>query len=306
MRARVESGRLVCPYPRIFDEPEHWQALSIREKNLHVARTLQGQMPEAVFCAESAAVAYGTYGPHGLLKPVVATSQWAHSRSSSSLERMMLPNGDIHIVEGIRVPNIERTAFDCARRLGFRRGLGVCDATLRRSGMALERLGQAFSEMGRAKGVATARRCARHANALSENGGESYARAAMVDLGFAEPLLQVKVRDPLDGASSYRLDYLWVPHGADAERLLWGLATGALGAGDATGCIAGELDGRAKTFDERLRSGRSAQDQLLLERRREARITWYGIRVVRFSYWEASDDAYFSRLLTGYGVPRVR
>lgn len=306
MRGRAEDGSLVCPYPRIFDEPEHWQALSAREKNLHVARTLQGQMPEAVFCAESAAVALGTYEPPGLLRPVVATSEKAHSRSTRYLERMVVPQGSVSLVEGIRVSSAERVAFDCARRLGFRRGLGVCDATLRRFAMTREGLEHSFSEMGRARGVADARRCARHANALSENGGESYARAAMIDLGFAEPALQVKVMDPLDGTSSYRLDYLWTPSGLDVERLIWGLATGVLCAGDAAGCIAGELDGRSKTFDERLRAGRSAQDQLLLERRREARITWYGIRVVRFSYWEASNDAYFSRLLTGYGVPRVQ
>lgn len=92
---------------------------------------------------------------------------------------------------------------------------------------------------------------------MSENGGESYARAAMIDLGFVEPTLQVKVMDPLDGMASYRLDYLWT------------------------------------SYDD-------------TERRCEARLTWYGIRILRFSYWEACDDAYFSRLLDGYGVPRAR
>ncbi|WP_307974937.1 hypothetical protein [uncultured Parolsenella sp.] len=305
MKARVREGLLVSPHPRLFDEPGHWQALPWREKHLYVARTLQTQMPDAVFCAESAAVAYGTYEPSRLLRPVVATSKEAHSRSLPYLERIAIPDETVHVVEGIRVPSVGRVAFDCARRLGFRRGLGVCDATLRRFGLVSDRLQRVFSGMGRARGIESARKCARHANALSENGGESYARAAMIDLGFVESTLQVKVMDPLDGMASYRLDYLWTPCD-DTERLLKALAMGTLGAGEAAGCIAGELDGRAKTFDERLRAGRSAQDQLLMERRREVRLTWYGIRIVRFSYWEACDDAYFSRLLDGYGVPRAR
>ena len=148
-------------------------------------------------------------------------------------------------------------------------------------------------------------RCATHADALAENGGESYARAAMLELGFARPLLQVPVADPMNRASSYRLDYLWIPEGLDAEKILHGLATGALGPGEAAGCVAGELDGRDKTFDERLAGGRDAQDRLLAERRREARLTYYGLRVARFSFAEVQDDAYLERLLSSYGVPRA-
>ena len=79
MKARVREGLLVSPHPRLFDEPGPWQALPWREKHLYVARTLQTQMPDA-------AVAYGTYEPSRLLRPVVATSKEAHSRSARGMQ----------------------------------------------------------------------------------------------------------------------------------------------------------------------------------------------------------------------------
>lgn len=97
MKARVREGLLVSPHPRLFDEPGHWQALSWREKHLYVARTLQTQMPDAVICAESAAVAFGTYEPSRLLRPVVATSKEAHSRSLPYLERIAIPDETVHV-----------------------------------------------------------------------------------------------------------------------------------------------------------------------------------------------------------------
>ena len=103
----------------------------------------------------------------------------------------------------------------------------------------------------------------------------------------------------------YRLDYLWIPADLDAEKVLGGLAAGTLPAGGVAGCVVGELDGRAKTFDKRLTGDRDARDQLLAERRREARLTYYGLRVARFSFAEARDDAYLGRLLSSYGVPQA-
>lgn len=302
----VARGLLVSPAPGCYEEPKCWKGLDATEQSLRIMRALQGLNPNLVFCGPSAAVAWGLYEPAVYIaRPHAMTSRENHVSSSRILERICLPQGlDADEASGIRVTTLERTAFDAARMLGFRRGLGVCDQALAKSGCSADELEGRFRAMGQPRDREVARRCARNACALSENGGESYARAAMLELGFAPPLLQVPVADPMGEGDPYRLDYLWIPLALDAEKILAGLAAATLPAGGAAGCVTGELDGRAKTFDKKLTGDRDAQDQLLAERRREARLTYYGLRVVRFSFAEAKNDAYLERLLSSYGVPR--
>lgn len=306
--AWTERGRLVNPAPGCFAGPAQWDSLSESDKTLFIMRAHQRENPSHVFCGPSAAVAWGLYEPVRYIeRPYVATSPISHSSGSRYLARMCLPEDEgCERMGGVLVTSLVRTAFDGARTLGFRRGLGLCDKALTLGSMTPEKLLERFLELGQARGAATARRCAARANPLSENGGESYARAAMMELGFLEPLLQVSISDPIDAwRGPYRADFFWTVDARDANALLEALANGGLGAGEASGCIAGELDGWGKTFDPRLAGDRGAQRQLLAERRREARLTRYGIRVVRFSFEEACDDAYFSALLGAYGVPRV-
>ena len=304
---RTERGLLLSPAPGCYVSPGYWESLGAVDRSLHVMRAIQRKNPSLVFCGPSSAVAWGLYKPASYItRPYVATSRLNHVASSMRLQRICLPDDlDIELCRGVRVTGLIRTAFDAARMLGFRRGLGVCDRALAEGGLSAAELFSQFKGMRRTWGCGVARSCATHADALAENGGESYARAAMIELGFARPLLQVPVADPMGEGRPYRLDYLWIPEELDAEKILHGLATGALGPGEAAGCVAGELDGRDKTFDERLAGGRDAQDRLLAERRREARLTYYGLRVVRFSFAEVQDDAYLERLLSSYGVPRA-
>lgn len=67
--------------------------------------------------------------------------------------------------------------------------------------------------------------------------------------------------------------------------------------------IIGEFDGRAKYEDASLRGGRDALRVLEDERRRESRLTAYGMPIMRFSYRDAMNAAYFARLLKRFGVP---
>lgn len=49
-----------------------------------------------------------------------------------------------------------------------------------------------------------------HADGRSENGGESVVRAIILELGFAEPDLQVEIEDPLNPGTYKRVDYYWL------------------------------------------------------------------------------------------------
>lgn len=307
LKSLAKKGKLLMPAPGCYEAPEAWPDLGAVEQSLRIMRAHQLRDKSLVFCGPSAALAWGLYEPnHCIVRPHVITAQRSPSHSSSRLVRMCVPqNTDIDYYLGIQLTSLNRSAFDASRMLGFRRGLGICDRTLALCGITSRQLLTTFDEFCPSWKCEISRSCARWANPLSENGGESYARAAMIESGFAEPILQAVIRDPLERQKTYRTDYLWIPNGLDTQRVLKGLAQGTLGPGEASGCIAGELDGRAKTFDARMTHGRSAQDQLLAERRREARLTSYGIRVVRFSFREASGPG-FPRLLESYGVPRLR
>lgn len=138
---------------------------------------------------------------------------------------------------------------------------------------------------GRCRGVDHALRTLACADARAESGGESIARAVMIEQGFMLPALQAWVPDPLNPGRWFRVDFLWVR--ADGR------------------VIVGELDGGAKSKDPEMTQGRSREEVLLAERRREALITAYDVSIVRFSYAEAAGVAELVRKLELYGVPRA-
>ena len=124
----------------------------------------------------------------------------------------------------------------------------------------------------------------RYADARSESGGESIARAAMIRQGFALPELQVDLPQPMNHQRSFRVDFLW--NRLDGGRVI------------------GEFDGMQKYEDEAMLGGRSSLRALADEQHREAQLTLYGMPIVRFSYQDVMDDRRFVELLDRYGVPR--
>lgn len=124
----------------------------------------------------------------------------------------------------------------------------------------------------------------RYADARSESGGESIARAAMIRQGFALPELQVALPQPLNPRRTYRVDFLWTR--LDGSKVI------------------GEFDGMQKYEDKALRGGRSSLRVLADEQHREAQLTLYGMPIVRFSYKDVANTGRFVELLNRYGIPR--
>ena len=123
-----------------------------------------------------------------------------------------------------------------------------------------------------------------YADARSESGGESIARAAMIQHGFALPELQVALPRPLDRRRSYRVDFLWTR--LDGSRVI------------------GEFDGMQKYEDAALRGGRTPMRVLADEQHREAQLTLYGMPIMRFSSKDVANTGRFVKLLDQYGIPR--
>ncbi|WP_239443039.1 hypothetical protein [Gordonibacter sp. An230] len=171
------------------------------------------------------------------------------------------------------------------RTSGFDQALATADSALRVSGMTSASFAACFEHMGGTHtGTAHAVRTMRYADARSESGGESIARAVMIRRGFALPELQVVLPQPLNRERSFRVDFLW--NRTDGGKVL------------------GEFDGMQKYEDATMLAGRSSLRALADERHREAQLTLYGMPIVRFSYQDVMDEGRFAELLDRYGVPR--
>jgi hypothetical protein len=269
----------------IYARLAYWSGLRPEERSLHELRALSEIHPEWVFCHVSAAAAHGLAVSYRLLREVhVATSRQAHCATSGHAVRHCVGEDETVATSGVLATSIERTVFDCARSLPFGEAMAVADSAIARGATSRGRLVAYAQGMAGYRGVAQARRVAALADGRAESGGESIARAAMIELGFEAPELQAGFRDPVDGRA-YRVDFLWrLPDGS---------------------MVAGELDGREKYASPAMAKGRTPLEVLTAERRREARLTALGIRVVRFSFAEVRDARYLRRLLEAYGIPRA-
>lgn len=286
LRLRVSSGQLVLVAPGLFARPSTWEALKPHERHLWLARTLAERDPRVRFCGVTAAVIRDLPVSWSLLDQVHMASRHNQDAHGTSLVRKHRMGGDLwETVDGLKVTSPERTAFDCLRSMGFRDGLVIADAMVA-SGMSVDDL-LGFMDGVRRRGfhgTHQARLTASYANGLAESGGESKARAAMIELGYAIPQLQKTFVDPIDG-STRRVDFFW-------ER------------DDGTNVI-GELDGRDKYVDPSMTRGRSSVDVLADERLRESHLSLAGSPILRFSVADTYNSEYFSGLLDAFGVPHA-
>lgn len=120
----------------------------------------------------------------------------------------------------------------------------------------------------------------RFADGRSESAGESLSRALIHELGFAVPELQVELRSP-SGEFLGRPEFWW-----RQVRLI------------------GEFDGMTKYTRVAREQGRTAEEVLVAERRRELRLTGPDRRMIRWMGKDLMDEAGFERLLLEAGVPR--
>lgn len=286
LRRRVSLGILCSPERGIFVRRHSWAKLTPAEKNTWIVRALAEMHPRWTFCLYSAALLHGLCVSYPLLDRVyVITPRSGHARRDIRISRCQRESFDADEANGVRVTSLMDTLVDCLLDAGFSEGLVIADSFLRSYGCSKKRLMHevAIRAKGR-KGASCARRTAFYADGLSESGGESLARAVMIEEGFEIPVLQAKLPHPIDCNKEFRLDYLWkLPDG---------------------GFVAGEFDGHAKLQDPRMLAGVTSMEALRRERQREALITVYGIRVMRFTFEDVRARKPLIALLERYGIPR--
>ena len=291
LERRVAAGTVVSPARGLYVSAGRWEGLKTDQRTLFLARGLQEQHPDWVFCGPTAAVAYGVDVSWSLQGNIhVATTRSGHSPNGTLVHRHpILREGEgasrIEMVGGLRVTSPERTLFDCLRRADFPRGLGMIDSVLR-AGVVSRDGFASYVESVRdgSRGKNLVRGTLAWADPRSENGGESIARARMLLLGYACPELQVEVPNLVEGGAPFRADYCWVR--ADGVVIL------------------GELDGTDKYVEEEMTRGRSIDEVLSDEKDRESRISLYDVVVMRFRFGLTADPDAFAAHLDRYGVPR--
>ena len=287
IRRRLGAS-FVSPIRGAYARLAYWKALDPRARHLHLMRTLQSGHPAWVFGAFSAAVAHGLSVSYALLDSVWVVS-WQTSRNMPGVRYM---HGDPACCVrrmGLRVTPLASAVFDSLARAPFAEGLAIADSALRLPGPSAASVRRDVASVARChRGAQHALRTMRHADARAESGGESIARAVMIEHGFDVPELQVELGDPVERRRMFRVDFFWrLPEGR---------------------CVIGEFDGAGKYAGEK--PGRRNAPRtgplgaLLAERRREARLTAYGFPVMRFGYDELRNPERLVALLEAYGIPR--
>lgn len=181
--------------------------------------------------------------------------QSSNSASIIRHEERLSPE-DIEVVGGMRCTTVERTAFDLMRTLSPEAAVSVADAALGAVAARRhvtdpqlaeewrERMRRRAREAGAVRGIRQARWTIEFADGGAQLPGESVTRLQLSRLGFGRVRTQVPVR-AADG-STY-----WVDLGMDEVNAFT------------------EFDGEGKYLDEAMRSGRTIEQVLLDEKRRE-------------------------------------
>ncbi|WZH35289.1 MAG: hypothetical protein PIR02_10910 [Microbacterium enclense] len=281
--------------PGVYIAREEWQASRPIDRHLYgvLAANDRARDVGGVFSHLSAAVLHGLPLYRFRDGPVHATVPRASRPPSGRTIRRhtgALDTADIVTVDGLRCTSLERTVFDIASTQSREVALSCADAALRRvavSGRRFDLDAQALwrdamrERVERARGrrgVRDADWIVGFADARAELPGESVSRLQLHRLGFRDLDLQVAVAGPRG------FDY-FVDIALPDVRTFW------------------EFDGEVKYRDASMRQGRSVEDVLLDEKRREDWIRgvtqW---RLCRGGFVDiASPDALAARL-AAFGV----
>lgn len=286
LKRMCTKGLAVQPFRGLFARCAYWESLSRSSKHLHILRALSKLHPDWVFSHYSAALVHGlsvSYRDLQTVHRLVSSASHLNSANQMTYHYTESPYGEV--VYGVRVTTFEQTAADCACSGDFKKSLAVADSYVRLAGASkddYERLLECYCHPHR-RGIVAAREAARWVDGRAENGGESMARAAIIELGYAPPDLQVEMDDPIEGRMGYRVDFLWTH--ADGTKII------------------GEFDGREKYIDPVMTEGRRTVDVLADERLRESRISASGTPVMRLSFKDIMNPRILIRILEAYGIP---
>lgn len=288
LRRAARSGLIDEVAPSVFARPSYWTQLKPSVRACHVMRALQELHPDWIFAGPSAATARGLAVSNRYLdKTWLATTRKSHRSDSQFFRTIVVTDDAVECVDGMRLTSLARTVADCLRVMDFRSALAIADSALRVGHLDQDALIQGIEDAcARMPNISEVRHIVKLADARAESGGESIARATMLELGIAPPDLQRPFDNPVVPTEPYRVDFTWEVVG---------------------GCVLGELDGFEKYVNAEMTRGRSMASVIDDEHRRQSHLEANAcvLRVVRFGFADVMRDREFLALLQACGVPRT-
>jgi predicted transcriptional regulator of viral defense system len=285
-RRSAGRGELVRIRRGTYADAAQWAAASPRDRHRTLVRAVAATLDDRLVVSHGSAAAQ-----HGLpwiggfgAQVVVADPARDRGQDSGVLRRVGAAGREIEVVlvDGVPVTSLAATAVDVALHEHPWRAIVVLDAVLRRG----VDHGTLVAELA-SRGTPRARRRAEElidvADVAAESPGESITRWGAHVLGAPTPLLQHGFPNEWGGVE--RVDF-WFP---------------------STGTIV-EFDGAVKYTDPRTRNGRTAEEVLFAEKRREdglrSRPAVHGFG--RVAWADAMPGGQLPRRLHDAGVPLGR
>ena len=283
---RRTGDAVVSPMPGLFARKALWDELNRAQRHCEIIRALATQHPEWTFCSYSAASLLGLEVSWRHLNVVhVCSATKPSARPGARIQRHQIdPAGAVN-QNGISITPPIQTVTDCLLQTGFADGMPIADSAISKLGLTREQLMEAVEKRAGARNgraVRTALTTLQYADARAESGGESVARAIMIETGFAPDRLQYELTDPFDSTESMRTDFAW-------ER-------------QARELTLGELDGLIKYTDQTMLAGRTTAETLVAERQREAHLSLYGHPLIRFTINEVRSAGVLAKKLQTAGI----
>lgn len=282
---RIGSA-IVSPMPGLFARKTRWEELNRAQRHVEIVRALALQHPEWTFCSYSAACLLGLEVSWRHLNVVhVCSATKPSARPGARIQRHRTEPAGAIDQGGISIMPPIQTVTDCLLQTGFADGMPIADSAISKLGLTREQLMEAVEKRAGARNgraVRTVLTTLQYADARAESGGESAARAVMIETGFAPDRLQYELTDPFDSTESMRTDFAW-------ER-------------QARELTLGELDGFVKYTDQAMLAGRTTAETLVAERQREAHLSLYGHPLIRFTMNEVRSAGVLAKKLQTAGV----
>lgn len=283
---RRSGGMVVSPTPGLFARTSRWKELNRAQRHGEIVRTLAKQHPDWTFCSFSAACLLGLEVSWRHLNVVhVCSSTKPSARPGTRIQRHQIEPLSSMNQAGIMITPSIQTVTDCLLQTGFADGMPIADSAISKLGLTRNQLMEAVEQRASARNgrtIRTALTTLQHADARAESGGESVARAVMIETGFAPDWLQYELTDPFDSAKPIRTDFAW-------ER-------------QARELTLGELDGLIKYTDQTMLAGRTTAEALVAERQREAHLSLYGHPLLRFTMNEVRSAGMLAKKLQTAGI----
>lgn len=280
------GSTIVSPMPGLFARKMRWKGLNRAQRHVEVVRTLALAHPDWRFCSFSAACLLGLEVSWRHLNVAhVCSATKPSARPGVRIQRHQIdPAGAVN-QNGVSVTPPIQTVTDCLLQTGFADGMPIADSAISKLGLTREQLLEAVEKRAgtrNCRAIRTALTTLQYADARAESGGESVARAVMIETGFAPDRLQYELTDPFDSTESMRTDFAW-------ER-------------QARELTLGELDGLVKYTDQTMLAGRTTAETLVAERQREAHLSLYGHPLLRFTMSEVRSAGVLAKKLQTAGV----